>query len=125
MHEHKSSMVNTGLEPTLYASQKPGLTIQLRIMNSQLIIITLYNMTDAEMEEVFVDFIYSFIVTSNYTCNFVNSICHNELLCPLCRSSFDVLNNYRSCMMSCVILDQVYHPSFLLVISTCNRPYIV
>lgn len=78
MHEHESSMVNTGLEPTLYASQKPGLTIQLQIMNSQLIIITLYNMTDAEMEEVFVDFIYSFIVTSNYTCNFVNSICHNE-----------------------------------------------
>ena len=42
-------------------------------------------MTDAEMEEVllynYVDFIYSFIVTSNYTCNFkciVNSICHNE-----------------------------------------------
>ena len=52
MHEHESSMVNTGLEPTLYASQKPGLTIQLQIMNSQLIIITLYNMTDAEMEEV-------------------------------------------------------------------------
>ena len=82
MHEHESSMVNTGLEPTLYASQKTGLTIQLQIMNSQLIIITLYNMTDAEMEEVllynYVDFIYSFIVTSNYTCNFVNSICHNE-----------------------------------------------
>ena len=33
---------------TLYASQKPGLTVQLLIMNSQLVIITLYDSTEAD-----------------------------------------------------------------------------
>ena len=66
MHEHESSMANTELESTLYASQKTGLTIQLQIMNSQLIIITLYNDRSRTGGDIAVyDFTYSVIVTSN------------------------------------------------------------
>ena len=72
MHEHESSTANTELESTLYASQKTGLTIQLRMMNSQLIIITLYNMTEAELEEILL--YMSVIVTSNCTCGQVEII---------------------------------------------------
>ena len=53
---------------TLYVSQKPGLTAQLLIMNSQLVIITLYDSTEAD------NFPEEFLCTSDQVFDFIHSL---------------------------------------------------
>ena len=112
---------------TLYVSQKPGLTAQLLIMNSQLIIITLYDLIETDMEEALP---YMFMLTSHIMLSLLVIVTLNVLFClsQLIYVNFVfvyctdllvvVLKSLIACMMFCVTL--MYHcfpTSFLLAIS--------